>query len=78
MASKRIPIIIGKLSTAIKILLLFALDAMADNSVRDVAKPRHVNAAPKAKIGTSAIGLVKKTMNKPYPAAPSNRHRRKL
>jgi len=49
MAINKIEITTGKLSTAMRILLLLALDAIPESSVSEEAKPREVSASVEAK-----------------------------
>jgi len=53
MAISKMEITTGKLSTAMRILLLLAFDAIPESSVSEEAKPREVNASVAAKINLS-------------------------
>jgi hypothetical protein len=64
MAINKMEITIGKLSTDIRILLLLALDAIPESSVREEAKPNEANASVAIKISLSWIGLFKNKVNK--------------
>jgi hypothetical protein len=53
MAINKIEINTGKLSTAIKILLLLAFEAIPESRVREEAKPNEANAIVPIKISRS-------------------------
>ena len=78
MARRRIEMTIGKLSTAMSMLLLFALAAMPDSKVREAAKPNEVMIMTSRKRELSAIGLPRKRMNRINPVNESNEQRKKL
>ena len=59
MAMSKIEMTTGKLSTAINILLLFALAAMPESIVREAANPQDVNRIVSENRKMSAIGLFK-------------------
>ena len=60
MAINRMVITTGKLSTAMRMVLLFAFAAMLERSVRDEANPMEVSSTNTAKTTLSWIGLPKK------------------
>jgi hypothetical protein len=74
----RIEIIIGKLSTAIKILLLFAFAAIPDNNERDAEKPIAPSISSKANKPMSATGLCNNVMNNTNPVIESSNDSKKL
>lgn len=59
MAISKMEITMGKLSTAIRILLLLAFAAMLDSRVRDEANPIAVSKIKIPKINLSSMGLPK-------------------
>ncbi len=69
---------IGKLSTAIRIWLLFALEAIPESSVRDAENPIDPSTNKRAKSPVSASGFFKRVMNRRNPANDSNKLRKKL
>jgi len=64
MAINKMEITTGKLSTDIRMLLLFALEAIPESKVREDAKPREVKASVPTKISLSGIGSFKNKVNK--------------
>ena len=68
----------GKLSTAIRILLLFAFEAIPDIRLNEAEKPNDVSTRVNTKSMGSFTGLPIKTENKPYPASESIRHKMPL
>lgn len=77
-AISKIEMTIGKLSTAIRMLLLFALDAMLDKRVRDVANPIDVSKINAPKMVVSWIGLPRNKIKRIYPETDRIEHNRKL
>ena len=69
---------IGKLSTAIKILLLFALAAMPESMVSEAANPKDVNKMVSENRRTSSIGLFKNKVKRIKPVNERSRQSRKL
>ncbi len=69
---------IGKLSTAIKIVLLLALAAMLERRVKEEANPKEVKRMVAAKMDWSNIGLPRKRINKINPEKESRLQSRKL
>ena len=59
---------IGKLSTAIKILLLFAFAAMPDNNVSDEEKPMELKTITRQKRFMSTIGFFNNRIKRANPA----------
>lgn len=57
MASSKIEITTGKLSTAMRMELLLALALMLESNVRDAANPKEVKRIVSAKIDTSSMGI---------------------
>jgi len=78
MAIKRMEITIGKLSTAIKMLLLLALAAIPDSKVREAAKPKEVMTMINRNSVVSSMGLPRKRMNRPNPVRDNSEQRKKL
>ena len=62
-AVNRIAISTGKLRTAIKMLLLFALEAMPEMRLREAANPIEVSTSNVKKRRWSCTGLLRNTMN---------------
>lgn len=60
-ATSKIDITTGKLSTAIRIELLFAFALIPESNVSDAANPREVKRIVSAKIDKSSIGIPRKT-----------------
>lgn len=77
-AVRRIEMTIGKLSTAIRMLLLFALAAMPDSSVSEAAKPKETATMTRRKSGISIIGFPRRRVNKSNPTRESTEQRMKL
>lgn len=78
MAINKIEINTGKLNTAIKILLLFALEAIPDIRLREAENPIDVSASAETNNAVSLTGLKIKIENKPYPANESRVHNKLL
>ena len=68
----------GKLKTAIKIVLLFALAAIPERSVSEEANPNDVKMTVNKNKNRSAIGLLKKTIKSTNPVSDKMLHRKKL
>ena len=77
-AINKMEITIGKLSTAIKMLLLLALAAMPESTVSDAEKPNDPKINRMTKSPVSANGFFKRVMNKTKPANESSRESKKL
>lgn len=77
-AINRIEITIGKLSTAMRMLLLLALDAILDKRVRDVANPIDASKINVPKMTVSWIGLPRNKIKRKYPEIESIEESRKL
>ena len=78
MAINRMEITMGKLSTAIRILLLFALAAIPESKVSEAAKPKEVTTMTNRKSATSAIGFPRKRMKRTNPVRDKSEQREKL
>jgi len=61
-------ITIGKLSTAIRILLLFAFEAIPDSKVNEAENPKALKVIARQKSPRSAIGFFKSKTKRPKPA----------
>lgn len=78
MAIKRMEITIGKLSTAIKILLLLAFAAIPDSKVREAAKPKEVMTMTNRNSAESSMGLPRKRIKRTKPVRDKREQRKKL
>lgn len=70
--------IIGKLKTAIKMLLLFAFAAMPDKSESEAEKPIAPSTSSRANNSRSAIGFLSSVMNSMNPVNDKRSERIKL
>ena len=71
------PMITGKLRTAMTILLLFVLEASAERMDKDAEKPNALSTNVIKNSGTSCIGLVNNKEKKKNPALQIPVHKRK-
>src|SRR6478735_10182412 len=78
MAINKIEITIGKLSTAISMLLLLAFAAIPESMVRDAAKPKDVNRIVIENKTRSTTGLLRNKINRMNPVNDRNAQRIKL
>ena len=78
MAISKMEITIGKLSTAMRMVLLLALAAMLDKRVSEAAKPREVSSINMANSVVSWIGLPKNKTKSTYPEKDKTAQSRKL
>ncbi len=78
MAINNMLITIGKLKTAIRMLLLLALAAIADIKLNAAENPIDVKSRVMKKSGLSFIGSEMKISNKTYPRNESNKHKQVL
>ena len=77
-ANSKIEMIMGKLRTAINMLLLFALAAMLESIVREEANPNDVRRIVIENKKRSTTGLFKNRMKRIKPVNESRVHRMKL
>ena len=77
-AINKMEITIGKLSTAINMLLLFAFAAIPESMVNEAAKPQDVNKMVIENKNRSSIGLFKNKINRTKPVNERSSHRMKL
>ena len=68
-------IMTGKLSTAIRMLLLLALEAMPEIKLKEAEKPIEVKNKVRIKSPISVTGLPMKVEKSTYAARESTRHR---
>ena len=68
----------GKLRTAIKILLLLAFDAMADSKVKEVENPKEVNRSVAKNSKVFSMGLLKNKENSTNPSSDNMEQNKKL
>lgn len=78
MAMSKMDITIGKLSTAMSMVLLLAFAAMLDKSVREAANPREVSKINVPNRAVSWIGLPRNKIKSAYPERDKMAQRRKL
>lgn len=78
MAKSKMEMTIGKLRTAIKILLLFALAAIPDSMVSEEAKPNEVSRIVIENKKRSTTGLFRKRTKSTKPVNESRVQRMKL
>lgn len=78
MATNKIEITTGKLSTAMRMELLLALALMPESNVRDAAKPREVKRIVSVKIDTSSMGIPRNTEKRRSPEKDNTAASRKL
>lgn len=68
----------GKLSIVIKMWLLFALAAIPESRVSEVAKPSDARTITNRKSGISKTGFPKKSRKRRKPEMASREHKKKL
>ena len=74
MAINKSAIMTGKLSTAIRMLLLLALEAMPEIKLREAENPTEVNNSVRTKSPVSVTGLPMNVEKSKYAARESTRH----
>ena len=77
-ATNKIEITIGKLSTAIRILLLFALAAIPESRVSEAEKPIEPSTSKRAKSPVSASGFFNNVTKRRNPTKERRRVSKKL
>lgn len=77
-AINKMEITIGKLNTAIKILLLFALAAIPESMVSEAANPQEVSRMVSENSNKSPTGLFKNKAKRTKPINERNAQRMKL
>lgn len=77
-ANNRMEITMGKLSTAMRMLLLLAFAAIPESKVSEAAKPKEVAIMTIKKSETSTIGLPRKRIKSISPVIDRSELRKKL